>query len=451
VKHYRHFTISPTPDHFRDSPPYNKKFSARTANEEIMQVNSMRVLDRWAGVPIAVVLTGYRKLKDLILRRPIESPKRIVIIKLVEQGATVIAAPAIERAIEMVGRENVFFAVFAENRPILDLLGLIPAENVVEIRGSGLFGIGMDTLRAIVRLRRERVDTAVDFEFFSRFSGALTYMSGATRRVGFHSYAGEAGYRGDLMTHRVAYNIRLHASETYRMLIDAIEVDGSQLPTLGFKPPETMPEPKFVADAADVASVRATLDERFAGVTRSRLLLINANAGDLLPIRRWANERYVELAKRLLEYDEGLCIALTGAKSEQADAEALAAEVESNRCVSVAGRTTLTELFALYDVSDVMVTNDSGPAHYATLTTIDVVTLFGPESPAVFGARTDRSHLMWAGLACSPCVNAFNQRVTACQNNLCMQGISVDEVFQRITEVFEQRAQRAPAVADSAA
>jgi len=105
----------------------------------------------------------------------------------------------------------------------------------------------------------------------------------------------------------------------------------------------------------------------------------------------------------------------------------------------VAGHTTLTELFALYSLSEVMVTNDSGPAHYATLTDIDVVTLFGPESPDVFGARSDRSHLLWAGLACSPCVNAFNQRVTACTNNLCMQGIGVDEVFEKVSAVLEQR------------
>ena len=404
-----------------------------------MQVKSMRFLDIWAGVPISLVLTGARRIADLFQRPSDKAPERIVIIKLVEQGATVIAAPAILRAVDLVGRDNVFFAVFVENRPILDLLDLIPAENVIPIRSDGLFTIAIDTLRAIFRLRREKVDTAVDFEFFSKFSGALTYLSGAKRRIGFHSYAGEAGYRGDLMTHRVAYNIRLHASETYRMLIDAISVDGDQLPTLGFRPAEGLQSPEFVPSDMDTQRVRAMLAERFGGKRPSRLVLLNANAGDLLPIRRWADERYVLLAHRLLDYDPELCIALTGAKNEQAGAEMLAADVGSDRCVSVAGRTTLTELFALYSLSEVMVTNDSGPAHYATLTEIDVVTLFGPESPDVFGARTERSHLLWAGLACSPCVNAFNQRVTACTNNLCMQSIGVDEVFGKVTAVLEQR------------
>lgn len=416
-----------------------------------MQVNSMRILDRWAGVPLSVVLTGFRKVGDLWPRRRDGAPQRIVIIKLVEQGATVIAAPAIRQAIDMVGRDNVFFAVLTENRPILDLLELIPPENVLAIRGDGLFAIAIDTLRAIIRLRRERVDTAVDFEFFSRFSGALTYLSGAQRRIGFHSYAGEAGYRGDLMTHRVAYNIRLHASETYRMLIDAVPLDGTQLPTLGFMPKDTIEESSFTPIAADIARVRVMLDERFAGKLRARLLLINANAGDLLPIRRWADERYVELAQRLLKSDASLCIALTGAPGERAGAEALASEIGSDRCVSVAGHTTLTELFALYSQSEVMVTNDSGPAHYATMTSMDVVTLFGPESPNVFGARSERSHLLWAGIACSPCVNAFNQRVTKCRNNLCMQAISVDEVFAKVTAVLRQRSVQVAAVKTPAA
>ncbi len=404
-----------------------------------MQVQSMRILDRWVGIPISFGLTVFRKLGDLFRSEPANPPKRIVIIKLVEQGATVIAAPAINRAVELVGRENVYFAVFTQNRPILDLLGLIPAENVVAIRDGGLVTIALDTLRAIIRLRREHVDTAVDFEFFSRFSATLTYLSGARTRVGFHSFAGEAGYRGDLMTHRVAYNIRLHASQTYLMLVDTTTVPPDQLPTLGFVPPETLEGPVFKPDPEDVATMRSLLSRRFGDSAPTRLVLLNANAGDLLPIRRWADERYVELARRLLSYDTGLFIALTGAKNEQADAEALADQVGSDRCISVAGQTTLTELFALYGLSEVMVTNDSGPAHYASTTSIDVVTLFGPESPEFFGAQSERSHLMWAGLACSPCVNAFNQRVTLCTNNLCMQAITVDAVFENVKSVLSQR------------
>jgi ADP-heptose:LPS heptosyltransferase len=223
------------------------------------------------------------------------------------------------------------------------------------------------------------------------------------------------------------------------MLIDAISVDAGQLPALGFMPSNASVEALFEPGSRDIARVRTMLGERFGGKSPKRLVLLNANAGDLLPLRRWADERYVELALRLLDDDMELCIAVTGSTEEIANAEALVAEVASTRCVSVAGQTTLTELLTLYGLADVMVTNDSGPAHYATLTPLDVVTLFGPESPRVFGAQSARSHLMWAGLICSPCVNAFNQRVTKCNNNLCMQAISVDAVFEKVKSVLAQR------------
>jgi ADP-heptose:LPS heptosyltransferase len=116
--------------------------------------------------------------------------------------------------------------------------------------------------------------------------------------------------------------------------------------------------------------------------------------------------------------------------------------VSSKRCVSLAGRTTMEQLIALYELSDLMVTNDSGPAQYATLTSIDVITIFGPETPAVFGARSPRSHILWTGIACSPCVNAFNDRQSACRDNVCMQRISVDAAYQLASRVLRERSER---------
>jgi len=113
--------------------------------------------------------------------------------------------------------------------------------------------------------------------------------------------------------------------------------------------------------------------------------------------------------------------------------------VASPRCRSLAGHTTLRELLTLYTLADVLVTNDSGPAHFAALTGIEVVTLFGPETPALFAANTPRNHVVWAGLACSPCVNAYNNRQTACRNNLCMQSILVSQVFALVSRILQMK------------
>ena len=404
-----------------------------------MKVDSMRFLDQWVGIPVSAVLTASRKLGDLIRHRAANSPQRILIIKLVEQGATVVAEPALRRAVEMVGRENVFMVVFRKNRFILDVLDIIPAENIITIRSSNLFGLAIDTFSALRRVRCEKIDTAVDFEFFSRFSGAFAYLSGATRRVGFHSFAGEAGYRGDLMTHRVAYNIVLHASQTYRVLVETANMDAGVLPGMPFIADKEQPVSTFVPSAEETAQVEALLHDTFGTDAVRRIILLNANSGDLLPLRRWSTDRYVALANRLLEHFPDVVVAFTGSPDEQMEADRLAARVDSVRCVSLGGRTTLRQLLILYCLAEVLVTNDSGPAHYASLTPVDVVTLFGPESPAIFGALTERNHVIWAGLACSPCVNAFNQRLTTCRNNLCMQQISTDQVFATVCHVLDQR------------
>ena len=404
-----------------------------------MKVNSMRLLDRWVGSPISALLTVVRKLVDVFRAEPDGPPKRILFIKLVEQGATVIAEPALQRAAEMVGRENVFVAVFEQNRFILDVLGVIPRENVITIRSSGLVVIFIDTIRAIRRMRREKIDATIDFEFFSRYSGALTYLSGAKRRVGFHSVAGEAGYRGDLMTHRVGYNFSLHAGQTYRVLVEALTLPPEQLPAMDFQLANDQARPVFRPEVGQTKKAELLLQQILGCNSIPPLILLNANSSDLLPLRRWPLERYVELAQRLLRHYPEVMIAFTGSADEQEEAERLSALVDSDRCVSIGGRTTLRQLLTVYGLSEILVTNDSGPAHYAALTPIDVVALFGPETPAIFGSESPRSHIIWAGLPCSPCVNAFNQRITTCTNNLCMQRISVDEVFARVCRTFEQR------------
>jgi len=407
-----------------------------------MNVASMRRIDRWIGVPACALLTLVRRLDDLLLRRrPTSAPGKIAAIKLAEQGATVLAYPALENARAQVGADNLYFVVFAENRFIVDLLDIVPPRNVIAIRTGNPLQTFIETLRAVWRMRREGIEATIDCEFFARSSAILSYMSGARTRVGFHAYFGEASYRGDLMTHRLSFNPFLHASQIFHLLVEAIGCPPERLPACDVEPPDGLTLPQITPTEQDLAAVRELLREAVGRETLPPLVLLNANCGDLLPLRRWAPERYVELARRLLERYPDMAIVFTGAPDEAVEAASLVDQIASARCVSLAGRTSLPQLFALYYLAEVMVTNDSGPGHYSTVTPIDVISLFGPETPAVFGPRTPRSHVLWSGIACSPCVNAFNDRQSACTDNVCMTKISVDEVFELACRVYEARRQ----------
>jgi ADP-heptose:LPS heptosyltransferase len=404
-----------------------------------LQTSTLQLVDRWIGVPVCAVFSLLRKIARPFVSAPEGMPRRILFVKFAEQGSTVLAGAAVRRAVEMVGRENVFFVVFIENRFIIDVMGLVPPENVVTISHDGFLDMALNALRALACIRALGIDAAVDMEFFSRSSSALTYLTGARRRAGFHTFFGEGPYRGDLMTHRLLYNPYLHTTQIFRMMVEALAHDPAELPTFGMVPPPVEEDmPQIAPPAADVAAVRAMLTKT-TGQEKPRMVLLNPNASDLLPLRRWETSRYIELARRLLEKFPGICIGMTGAPDEAGPIEKVAAAVGSPRCVSLAGKTTMSQLLVLYSLCEVLVTNDSGPAHFASLTPIHVITLFGPETPRLFGARTPRNTALWAGIACSPCVNAYNNRQSPCRNNLCMQAITVDQVFDEVCRVLTQR------------
>ena len=408
----------------------------------MIKTTTMRRVDQWIGVPVCLALTAVRRLRDGFGRAVSQDPpRRILFVKLVEQGSNVLACSAIRKAAELVGRENVYFLVFEENRFILDAMGLLPCENIIAIRSDGLVQLVFGALKAIRRIRALGIDTAIDLEFFARSSAALVFLSKGRFRVGFHAFGGEGPYRGDLLTHRLRFNPYLHTSQTFSMLVEALTVEPQRLPTFDREPvlAEDTP-PSFRPSQSEEDQVKVLLQEASRGARFQPLILLNPNCSDLLPLRRWPTERYVELARRLIDRYPEARVGMTGGLNEGPAVAAIVGEVGSERCFNLAGRTTLRQLLVIYGMAEVLVTNDSGPAHFAALTQIDVVTLFGPESPRLFAARTPRNHVFWAGIACSPCVSALNGRTSACRDNVCMQRIDVDRVFDEVCRVYEARA-----------
>lgn len=397
-----------------------------------MRTGTIRTLDYWLGVPACAALTAVSRFRS----RRYAPPRRIAFVKFIEQGATVLAREAIERAAATVGRDNLYFCVFESNRAILDVLGIIPAGNVVCIRDGSFGTFVVDFLGAIATLRRRQVDTVIDMEFFSRASAIFATLAGARIRVGLHRFTGELPYRGDLMTHRVQYNPHLHISVLYSLLVAAATLDPVDQPLLKFPAADVVTGqtgPQFVPTGEEVEKVRAALG------TGAPIVILNPNASDLLPLRKWDVARFVELARRLVGRYPNVRIAVTGGPSEHAAAETLTRAAGSDRVVSFAGKTTLRELLTLYSLADVLVTNDSGPGHFASLTPVHAIVLFGPETPKLFGSLAPHTTLIWKGLACSPCVNVFNHRESPCHNNVCMQAITVDEVDAAIEQALAER------------
>ncbi|MCE5328452.1 MAG: glycosyltransferase family 9 protein [Planctomycetaceae bacterium] len=397
-----------------------------------MKMATMRLLDLVLGIPICVILTWTRRLTDCLRRTPCTQIKRIAVIKLSEQGSTVLALQGMNRLMARFGRENVYFVVFKQNRFILDVTEIVSPENILTLSATGLLPFLVGTIRLILHLRRLRIDAVINLEFFVRYAAAVSYLSGALVRIGQHSFDHRRRYCGNLFTHRVRHRPDLHTSQMFDILFDAVGAPAGDLPVAAAARPVSDDLPRFHPLAGDLEAAKALLGLSLGCVPTAGLILMNPNSNDVLPQRQWPAENFVVLAQRLLVELPDIHIALTGTDKEQQVTEELAHRIGSGRCCSLAGLTTMRQLLTIYTLADALVTSDSGPAHFAALTPVNIVVIFGPETPKRFCSLSRRCHTIWLAMPCSPCFSAYNNCSSSCRDNLCMTRVSVEQVFDAV-------------------
>jgi ADP-heptose:LPS heptosyltransferase len=329
--------------------------------------------------------------------------------------------------------------VFTKNRESVSLLGIIPEDHLVLIDESSFGRFLLTTLRALWQVRRAQIDTVVDLELFSRFTALLSYFSGARHRVGFHNYTAEGLFRGNFLTHQVFYNPHQHMELNFLALVCALSADATDVPELKM---DVRPYRKALPRHTPSREERDALWELMRSANPSlgsdaRFLVLNPDPGDALPIRGWPLDRFVQITSQLLAFNPKLFCVVIGLARSKPYAKALQRGVGTERVVDLTGRTrSLREVVTLFTLSDLVITNDSGPAHFAALTDVPSIALFGPETPALYGALGEAKVNLWAQYSCSPCLSAHNHRHTLCKDNKCLQAIEVAQVLAAAQELL---------------
>ena len=404
-----------------------------------MKVDTMRQIDYYIGVPLCFFGSIFQRLVRLLIKNDIKPPKKVLFIELSEMGSAILVDPAMRKLKKEAGVE-LYFAIFKKNKPSLDLLGTLPNENVYTIREHNLFAFVVDTLKFFFWTRKREIDAVIDLELFSRFTALLTGFSGAPYKIGFHAYFNEGLYRGNFLSHKVAYNPHIHIAKNFIALINSLLSSKEEIPYS-----KTLIGDKeiFLAKVNIGSQQKKTIQDIVLNSTsefspqKNKIILINPNASELLIQRRWSQPNYVQLIKMILDKCSQALVLITGDPSEREEAERLKESVQNDRCINFAGRVTFAQLPLLYSISEFMVTNDSGPAHFAAITDMPTFVIFGPETPALYGSL-GKTTPIYAGLACSPCVSASNHRKTACMDNVCLQVILPDHVFTAILPNLEK-------------
>jgi ADP-heptose:LPS heptosyltransferase len=259
--------------------------------------------------------------------------------------------------------------------------------------------------RTILALRKRQFDWGFSGRMDVR-DNLLLWLSGARRRIGYGIGGG-----GSFLTDRVTPDLsRPHRAHVWLHLLEALGVGEPLDPKLG----------GFHLAHAELASARLYLAS--LGIA-SDALLIGVHPGARIATRRWGDERFAEVARRVLEETNAhvLWFSEPGTSCQPP---------QSERCHAVS--LDFRSFVAALSLCRLLVCNDSGPMHLANLLAVPVVTVFGPQRPEWFGPRGPHDRVVIRPeFSCRPCFDycIFDQPY-------CLRAISTDEVHSAVENVF---------------
>jgi len=299
--------------------------------------------------------------------------------------------------------------IFCDSKSVSDVL--------VQRQGS-LFA----ALTNARRLRRGRFDLAVLFQ--NAFAAAATvFLAGVPMRVGYAT-----DRRSGLLTSALRLPVwkdERHESFYYLNLVAELEQ------TLFGSSSSMHSDPVFdlTVSARRKETARRLLKQSGCGTGQPVAILCPGSVNSRA--KRWPAERYAKLSDRFS--DAGMDVVLVGSAGELGVSHEVNALARQKPFV-LTGKTTVAEVVALISIADLLVTNDTGPAHIGATLGTPTLVIFGPTNPLTTYPRSAHAELIRQPPDCAPCM------LRDCPiDHRCMTSISVDEVFRRAMTMHERK------------
>ena len=352
------------------------------------------VHNRWKTPTPSFLLTHYKRGVYVPAEMPASDlkPFRILIRGSNWLGDSIISMSAV-RAIKK-GRPDAHLTVVAPEK-IAAVWRLVPeVDEVIGLSSRSLFN-------AVRLLWRQPFDVAILFPNSLR-AALEVWLAGVPRRV---------GYRGH---HR-------------RWLLNQIIPERPKRGPIDHQVLHYLHIAREVGAPADVPPARLRLRRGTGnGATAKIGLCPGAEYG---PAKRWLPERFAEVATAVSAQRPVQWI-LFGTPGDAENGAIVAAGIGAN-CINRIGQTTLDELIAELSECALLLTNDTGTMHLATILGVPVVAVFGSTEPRLTGPLGSHHHVIRHQVECSPCF------LRECPIDFrCMKAVTVDEVADSVSSLL---------------
>ena len=355
------------------------------------------VHNRWKTPKPNFLLTKYKRGVHLPSDTPAEKlkPFRILIRGTNWLGDSIISVPAV-RAIKQ-GRPDTHITVAAPQKLAAVWKLVSEVDEVLPMPAISPFGI------ARFLKRQSPFDVAVIFPNSIR-SAFEVWLAGVPRRVGF------AGHRRRWLLNHVV----------------------PELPRIG---PIRHQVHHYLHIARDLGA--EIHDDTVASpvprnVTPPEQLLGLCPGAEYGPAKRWLPERFAEVATRVAE-QRAVKWKLFGIAADLSNGKPIE-EALGSRCENRIGQTTLEQLADELRDCRLLLTNDTGTMHLATLLGVPVVAVFGSTEHRLTGPLGDGNTVIRRHVECSPCF------LRECPIDFrCMHAVTSDEVVAKVLALLDSR------------
>jgi ADP-heptose:LPS heptosyltransferase len=368
-----------------------------------------RSLDTYLGrAGIRLLAPFSRRGRDAELPPP-DRVRRILVVKLSALGDTVLLVPALRALRERYPAAEIGMVGTRLNR---DLMAEFPRYvdrflclDVGRATRSPRYLAGF-----VADLRAGGWEVGIDFDQWPHIPPLLLRLAGIPVRIGFRH---AAGGRHLLYTHTRPRLRESHEAENFLRLLSPL-----------FPPP---------AEPVLELPVREELvPQVLAGLSRAGwngtdpLVVVHPGCGHAHP-RAWPLASYRELCVQLARAERAFFV-FTGAGSEQALAEDLAAALPGRSCART--RMSIPEFIACLSVSTLVVSGNTGAMHLAAALGLPQVVLEGPNDPAKWGPLNADATIVRSSCPGCPCLDfgwEFHRT-----DGFCMAQIPVREVYDAV-------------------